>query len=335
MTRVLIAGGYGVVGSWIARELKAAHPALELMIGGRSPENGAALAAELGATTARLDVSDPAAGLSQAGPLDLVIASLQDPADKLALAALKHGAAYTTIVRPPQTMSALVIAAELTQRAALVLGHWQAGAMSLAALSATRAFGAVERVEFGALYDQADPAGPMATADSGTFFENGALIRRAGEWVRVNPTADARTVSRGGGAPHFNARPMTVLDCPGLTAATSAAEVRFDLGVGRSLGTLAGSGASHEIYIDLWGRGAAGETKASRTVLSDPRGQAHLTASGVLIGVERLLGLDGKPPLRPGVAFPEAVIDAEAAVHRLLELGVNIQTVSSDPVASD
>jgi hypothetical protein len=326
MTRVLIAGGYGVVGSWIARELRAAHSQLELLIGGRRPENGAALAAELGAMTARLDVNDPEAGLAEAGAVDLVVASLQDPGDQLALAALRSGAAYTTIVRPPQTMSALAVAADLAQRAALVLGHWQAGTMSLAALSAAKAFTAVERIELGALYDYADPAGPMSTADSGSFFENGALIRRAGEWVQVDPGADARTVSRGGGAPDFKARPMTVLDCPGLAAATSAAAVRFDLGVGSSLGALSNSVASHDIHIDLWGRDPAGGTGASRTVLSDPKGQAHLTALGVLIGVERLLGLDGKPPLRAGIAFPEAVIDPDAAVRRLQELGVNIAT---------
>jgi hypothetical protein len=330
MARVLIAGGYGVVGSWIAREMRSSHPEVALVLAGRRPEQGAALAAELGAEVAQLDVAQADAALGEVGPVDLAVASLQDPGSNLAMAALARGGAYTTIACPPETLGALSVAAERGGQAALVLGHWQAGVMSLGALSAAKAFGKVASIELAALYDYADPIGPMTATDAGAFFEKGALIRRDATWTRVDPAAEARRVRRGD-APEFAAQPMSVLDCPTLAAATSAADVRFDLGSGDSLGTLAGHAASHEIYIDLRGEDRSGRPLASRTVLSDPKGQAHLTALGVLIGAERILGLDGRPPLRPGLAFPEAVIEPDAAMRRLQELGVNIESGPLDP----
>ncbi|MFC7640546.1 hypothetical protein ACFQX6_05625 [Streptosporangium lutulentum] len=77
----------------------------------------------------------------------------------------------------------------------------------------------------------------MTTGDSREFFDR-ALLRRDGRWENVEPTADIRTVDRGG-PPAFDARPMGVLDVPALAAVTGAPNVRFDLGVGDSCGTLA------------------------------------------------------------------------------------------------
>ncbi|HVI33618.1 hypothetical protein [Phenylobacterium sp.] len=329
MPRILIAGGYGVVGSWIARELKSAHPDVELLLAGRNPDAGAALAAEVDAKPIRLDVRDPDAAIAAEGSIDLLIASLQDPGDKLAMAAVQRGAAYTSVVRYADTASALAVVAERAGRPALAQGHWQAGVMSLVAIWAANSFARVDSIELGALYDYADPSGPMTKEDATGFFDNGALIRRDGEWLRVDPKAEARMVGRAPDGPSFGARPMTVLDVPGLAGATGARNVRFDLGTGESRGTLAGAAASHEIYIDLRGSLGSGEEHASRTVMSDPKGQAHLTALGIVLGSERLLGLDGRPPPRPGLSYAEAAIDAEAAVARLQEFGVSIETAAA------
>ena len=329
MTRVLIAGGYGVVGAWIARELRAAHPGLDLVIAGRNPEHGAALAAEVNAEAARLDVADPAAGLRQVGAVDLVVASLQDPGDNLAMAALAGGAGYITITQGPDSLSFLAIASRRAGRPALVLSYWMAGALTLAALESAKALARVDRMELAALYDYADPIGPMTTSDSGEFFGASALIRRDGAWVRVDPSAAVRTVSRQQ-APPFEARSMSMLDVFGLAATTGASNIRFDLGIGESLGTLSGGPASSEIYIDLWGQDRSGQPRALRTVVSDPKGQAHLTALGVVVGTERLLGLDGRPALEPGIAFPEDSIDCAEAMHRLRHFGVSIETSPSD-----
>ena len=44
--RILIAGGYGVIGTAIATALRAAHPGVELILAGRRPDAGAALAGQ-------------------------------------------------------------------------------------------------------------------------------------------------------------------------------------------------------------------------------------------------------------------------------------------------
>ena len=49
--RVVIAGGYGLVGGLVARHLRAAGHELDLVLAGRNPGQGASLAAELGALT--------------------------------------------------------------------------------------------------------------------------------------------------------------------------------------------------------------------------------------------------------------------------------------------
>ena len=57
---VLIVGGYGVVGQQIAECIRERHPDLPLIIAGRSPSKGEAIAAGLGNTeTAAMDVTKP------------------------------------------------------------------------------------------------------------------------------------------------------------------------------------------------------------------------------------------------------------------------------------
>ncbi|MCI3273417.1 hypothetical protein [Streptomyces cylindrosporus] len=325
--RVLVAGGYGLVGGWIVRHLRAASHDIDLVIGGRRPDNATALAKECDADVVQLDSDDAATGLAAAGPVDLVIAALQDPDDKVLRASLRAGAAYIGIVRKADTVGRTAMAAAgLARRPALIMGHWQAGVTTFAALVAARPFAHVDQIALAALFDTADPIGPMTSSDSSAFFTR-ALTRRGGHWAEIEQSENVRTVDRGG-PPAFAAQPMGVLDVPALVTATDAADIRFDIGMGDSLGTLAGSAPSHDIYIDLRGSDHDGTSMARRTVVSDPRGQAHLTALGVLIGAERVLGLDGAAPPRAGVVFPEAVIDPAHALDRLRMFGVAITTSS-------
>lgn len=325
--RILIAGGWGLVGSNIAKVLREAGHDIELVLAGRTPETGAAFAAEIGARVVRLDVADPASGLAAAGPVDLVIAALQDTDDTLLAAALRSGAGHIGITRTAGNMaSSAVTAAALARRPAMMLGHWQAGVLTLAALQAAQAFASVERVEMAALYDYADPIGPM-TADDASGFVGEALIRQEGHWRSVQAPDAARSVTRPG-QPAFDALPMGVLDTPALAAMTGAKHVRFDLGSGDSLGTAAGQNASHELYIDISGHDAGGAAVHRRTLVSDPKGQAHLTSLGVLIAAERILGLDGAAAPRAGLLFPESAIDPGKAVARLRSFGVRIEVVT-------
>ncbi|MGW4490381.1 hypothetical protein ACWEOE_42100 [Amycolatopsis sp. NPDC004368] len=82
---------------------------------------------------------------------------------------------------------------------------------------------------------------------------------------------------------------------------------------------------SHEIYADLTGLATDGTPHRTRVTVSDPLGQAHLTATSVLIGAERVLTLDGSAPLPAGLHLPERVVDAEHAVSRLRDFGVSVE----------
>ena len=327
MTRILIAGGYGLVGGWIARHLRAAGHNIDLVLAGRTPDAGAALASALNASVIALDSGDAAAGLAKAGPVDLVIGALQDPDDNLLTAALRANSAFLGIVRKVDNVGPTAIAAcLLARRPALLMGHWQAGAGTFAALVGAKAFGRLESIAMAALFDLADPAGTMATTDSSAFFTK-ALMRRRGVWERVDQADNIRQIDRPG-LPSFMARPMGVLDVAGLAAMTGADDVRFDIGVGQSLGTIAGQQASHEIYVDLRGENILGRSFVQRIVVSDPLGQAHLTALGVLIGVERLLGLDGRARPAGGLHLPERLIEPRQALDRLCDFGVCIDMLA-------
>lgn len=331
MARVLIVGGYGLVGGWVARLLVAAGHDLELMLGGRHPEAAAALSAETGAKVAMVDTVKATASLDAIGQFDLVISTVQDPDDNLLRATLRSGAAHIGIVRTADTLGPTAMTAAISaKRPALVLGHWQAGAATYAALAGATGLPRVDRIELAGLYDLADRAGPMAQSASGGFFTQ-ALLRQEGEWVHVLPTENGRMIARTGQSP-FAAQPMSALDVVGLAAVTGSGWVRFDLGVGDSAGTAAGGPASHEIFADVWGEDRNQRPRGIRTIVSDPKGQAHLTALGVLIGTERVLGLDGSAPPPAGLVFPETAIDPRQALARLRDFGVLVE--SEDAPAS-
>jgi len=325
--RVLIAGGYGLVGSTIARLIRKAGHDVELLLGGRNPEGGRALADELGGARAvRIDTDDVGASLAELGPLDLVVSALKDPGDELSRAAVRAGVAHIGISKTCDQLAPLVFSTLGSRAAApvVMLGHWQAGVMTVAALHAAARLAKVETIACAALYDPLDPIGPMSASDSEGFF-NRALLRADRRWQWVDPAVNARQPLDASGV-GFDAMPMGVLDVASLVAATGAPNVRFDLGVGESQGTRNGAAASHEIYVELAGVGADGASSICRVTVSDPLGQAHLTALSVAIVLERLLGLDGQPAAAPGLHSIETLLDPAEAVARFQRAGVQIQT---------
>jgi hypothetical protein len=68
----------------------------------------------------------------------------------------------------------------------------------------------------------------------------------------------------------------------------------------------------------------SGEAGRRRTIISDPNGLAHLTALGVLVATERVLGLDGRPPAAGGLYLPETLVSPDAAIARFEQFGVRI-----------
>lgn len=330
--RLLIAGGYGAVGSHLTRYLRQLSPDVEIVLAGRNPEKGEALARELGkAETVYLDVEKPET-LERLGAFDLFAAVLSDPAENLLQAALAQGGVHIGITKladdiAPVTFAAL---ARPPQRPIVLLSHWMAGVMTLAAQQAAKAFDRIQSVELTALFDARDPIGAMSAAEVG-HFPNRALLRQDGRWRWVENREQARQLRLADGG-LAEALPLGVLDVPSLAAVTGAPNVRFDLLEGDSLGTQAGKAASHDLYIDIAGRLRSGEHGKRRTLVSDPRGGMHMTALGLLVAIERALGLDGRPAPAGGLYLPESLVPAEAALDRFRALGVSIEQSNLAPL---
>lgn len=323
--RVLIAGGYGVVGGTVARYLRQTAPDLKIILAGRSPESGAALAREIGAATLRLDVADPAAALADLGPVDLIVAALQDRGDTLIHAAMAQGAAHIGITKVVEETGPAVFAAlhALPRRPIVLAGHWAAGVLILTARPAIAEFDRVESVAMTALYDMADAVGPMSAADAEAFASR-ALLRQTGQWAWVNGNEHSRSLRFADG--EATVQPLATLDVPSLAALTAAPDIRFDFGMADSIGTRAGGRASHEGLIEIEGVLRSGQRARRRILVSDPKGVDHMTALGALVVAERVLGLDGLPLPAGGLHLPETLVAPEAAIARFEQLGVRITT---------
>jgi len=98
---VLLAGGYGVVGAQVARLLRDRHPELPLLLGGRTPANGEALARELGdARAVALDLTGPGDPLAALDVLPAaVVSTVNDLDDRLLDAASARGVPLVDVTR--------------------------------------------------------------------------------------------------------------------------------------------------------------------------------------------------------------------------------------------
>ena len=323
-SRILIAGGYGLIGSTFARQLRSLSPEAELILAGRNPEKGAALARELDcASTAALDVAG-GTGLDALASADLVVSALYDPANTLALEALRRGVAHIGITTKVEDVAPIAFAAlrSAPKRPIVLLGHCTAGVATIVAQKAAQRFRRVDAIAVAALYDARDPVGPMTAGDAEMLVTR-ALLRQAGLWKWVEGPQHARAV-RLNDDTMLDGYPAGLLDAPSLASITGAANVRIDMLQGDSIGTRAGGPASSDVYIDIEGVSQAGKPMKQRTIVSDPRGLAHLTALGIVVATERVLGLDGRSPAPGGLYLPETLVSPDPAVARLEQFGVRV-----------
>ncbi len=321
---ILVAGGYGLVGGNVARHLRKAGFRGRLILAGRHPERGAGLAAQLDAETRHLDTGDAASVAAALQDVDIVLAALKDPRGELLEGALARPAAFVGITQSADTVSPLLfrLRNQAPRRPVVTLGHWQAGMATHLVHHRLGQFGRVTDIRVAALYDRKDPVGPMTTEDTGEFMSR-ALVRQDGRWRYVDARTSGRTVERGAAAP-FPAIPMGVLDVVSLAGLTQAPNVRFDLGVADSLGTLAGAGASHEIHCEIEGQGPDGVPLKVRATLSDPRGQAHLTGVGLVLAAQALMEIAEPQQVPAGWHLPETLVRPARAMALAREFGATL-----------
>ncbi|MYW04160.1 saccharopine dehydrogenase, partial [Streptomyces sp. SID3343] len=203
----------------------------------------------------------------------------------------------------------------------LVAGHYCAGATVLATLDAAREFARIDTIRISAVLDESDTGGPAGRADLERWstVTSAGLVRRDGVFTWIDGSEAQADVTSADGSV-LPGRSIAVLDVPSLAHATGAPNVRFDFAVGESAGRRRGEPASFDVRIDLEGAGPAGAPISTSRHLVHPAGQRPLTALGIALGVERLLGLRGEV-VPPGIHTPEALIDPAYAVERLVEIG--------------
>jgi hypothetical protein len=321
---VLILGGSGQAGAGAAAVLRRWHPTLPLTIAGRDIDRAQRVADELGAATAvTIDLRRSDLGLPADHGYAAVVAALWDDHLHGLRYAQHRGVPYLSISSGLVDIAPEVVAGAQQAAAApiLVASHYCAGVAVLATLHSAREFDRIDTIRVGAVLDEQDIGGPAGVADlqRWSIATSAGLVRRDGvfTWV-AGAEAQADVPSADGTV--LPGQSIPILDVPSLALATGAPNVRFDFAVGESAGRRRGEPASVEIRIDLEGAGPAGAPLSTSRYFVHPAGQRPLTAAGIALGVERLLGLRGEA-VPPGIHTPEALLDPAYAVERLTELG--------------
>ncbi|PZG26517.1 saccharopine dehydrogenase [Spongiactinospora gelatinilytica] len=321
---VLILGGSGQAGADTATLLRRWYPGLPLTIAGRDLARARRVADELDAADAvTIDLRRGDLGLPGGRSHSAVVAALRDSRLSGLRYAQDHGLPYLSISSGLIELAPEVIAGAQRATAAPILlaSHCLAGLIVLAALDAAREFDRVETVRMAAVLDEQDAGGPAAIEDMERLMaiSTAGLIRRDGVFTWVSGAAAEVEVACADGVVLPGQR-VAIPDVPSVALATGALNVHFDLAAGETASRRRGEPASIEFRIDIEGTGASGTPLSTSRHLVHPGGQRPLTALGIVLGVERLLGLRGEPAA-PGIHTPEALIDPTLATKRMAEIG--------------
>ncbi|PLR46618.1 saccharopine dehydrogenase [Chimaeribacter arupi] len=327
---VLLLGGSGAIGHQAARALHATYPDLPLLIGGRDVTKAQRAAADIGgAEGVQIDLTSADLGLGER-EISAVVVLYKDHS----LAALRFAQSRRV---PHLSISSGVfeIAPEIANfmqapgESAIVLGYeWLVGATTVPALHLARAFSQVHEIRIGALVDEEDVGGPAVAAD----FEHlnhllpAALTRRDGVYL-WREGEEAKSVFPALDGTHIDATGFSSIDVVGLASATGAHSVQFDLGMSISSSRRKGGAFSTEIILEMSGLDVAGMPHHTRHAVVHPGGAAPLTGMGIALLLERLVGLDGKPPVAPGLYFPYQILDASHYLARLAKEGGELRDV--------
>lgn len=326
---VLIVGGTGVVGLQGAQALRRLQPGLPLVLAGRDLARAEAAAAQVGGPTsaAVVDLSREDLGVPPQLRFGAVAVFVKDEGLNTLRYALRHGLAYVST-----SSGSFEIAPEVAlqlrhpgRSAVLLASHWLAGAALLPALRFAADLGRVDRIGLFALLDEHDMGGPAAAADYERLTSAAAaqiLERGRWRWVR---DAEAAGQGRSVDGRLLPASAYSPLDVVSLAAATSAHSIRLDLALGETASRRRGDAFSTEIAIELEGLDRDGRSTRRRYELVHPQGQAPLTALGIALGVQRLLGLDGAAPPPPGLYTPDLLLHPDDYLRQVRAAGASVR----------
>ncbi len=360
VTRILIVGGYGVVGEQIAGLLAQRQPQLTLWLGGRHPQKAPIALAQLPqVSTVRIDLadSDPLTHLQEMP--DLIVVAANDTDDLLLRSALRRGVPLIDITRwTARVRDALAWTTATSPHAPVVLASsWMASIPATLAAAEACAFQQLHSIDIDVLYTLRDRAGP----NSVEYMDRLAEPFEAhvdGRRTRRKPFSMSRRVTFAGLRPYTTA----LFDSPDqltLAAITGAKTVSTCIGFdhepsNRLLGSMIrsglwraisgprfqwlrhkllynpGTGDHHRVQVRLKGLDHDGHPLQRIVMVDDPAGQTHLTAVGAVIQIERVLGLAGHGAATPTVQFAEACTNVAPLLDALIATGVVVQRTGYD-----
>ncbi|MDN6111383.1 MAG: hypothetical protein L0I83_12955, partial [Enterobacterales bacterium] len=196
------------------------------------------------------------------------------------------------------------------------LGYYEAGIFLPLVDKLARQFNSVESVRLTALHDPEDPIGKMTEKELSQAIAP-AFVREDGIWGYTAEQSNICLIS----GECVETTPFGILDISAIAAMTRADNIRLDVAVGTSEGKRKATQASVELYVDIQGVNVSGVSESKRIIASDPQGQAHFTALGVMIVIEALL----KSRLT-GFMLPEQIMVQEAALTAMQDAGVVLIT---------
>jgi len=329
--KVLVVGGYGTVGSQIAKILHDRHPEIELQLGGRS--SGKPLpfpSPRLKSVYVDNTKVDP---LSHAPEdLSLIINSVNDPDDALLLAAVKRQVPLIDVTRWTERFTRSVERLNSFEvRSPVILSSgWMGGTPALFANIHSSDLREVT-IHMHALYALQDKAGPDSTAYMDRMTIPFDITTPTG--VRtVKPMTEPLSVAFPNG---FKTKCYR-LDTPDhvtLVSAPNVIQADFRIAFDHKLSTFAlstlvqsglwkllskrarqsilynpGEGAAHHVVVQIEGRDQHGRIVKRTVGITDPKGQTHLTAMGAAIQAQRILAKDSQITPSGGIYFPEDLV---------------------------
>lgn len=323
---VLLIGGSGMVGQWTARYLRAAHPDVQILISGRDLANARQVAAEIGkAEAVSIDFAADDLGLGDR-QVSAVALFFTDASLSVMRFAQARGVPHIGISTALHAIGPEVASFMHKPNAnAVVLGtEWLVGAATVPALQFASNFSRIDTIRIGALIDEQDTGGPEQSLDHDRAMASRppALSRRGGHYIwQAGEEAGGNFQSVDG--TELEGFAMSLVDVVGLATETGALNVELNLAVGVSSTRRRGGALSTEIIIEMAGQDFAGEPLRTRHAVIFP-GQLLLTALGVAMLVERLVGLDGGPVVPPGLYFPYQLLDHDTYLARFKQEGGQI-----------
>lgn len=326
---ILLIGGAGTVGKQTAMSLRATHPDIPLLIGGRDLARAKQAAAEIGdGEGVQIDLTASDLGLGERDVSAVAIFVHDDTLGSLKYA-LSRSVPHVSISTGTFEIAPEIAAYVHRPTAPVVLGsEWLAGAGVLTTLHLAKGFARLDRIALSAVLDEKDIGGPAADADYArlTSVSPAALTLIDGRY-HWRTQAEGDVVVHAADGEALEGFPYSPFDIVALAARTDATDIRLDVAVGVSSSRRAGHTYSTEIIIDLEGVDPSGAVVHTRHALVHPRGQAPLTALAVASILERVAALDGGPPVGPGLYFPEGLVNPDLFVARALTSGAVLTKV--------